>query len=312
MRSRVLLCVLCVLFSLSGTVAAEPAVLVEKVPEWNVGDSWRFRVEKKLDRTVTQGVGMLQITMRLQKVESTMTFTVTGISDAEGEKCYTVSVSGSNRITGSYSAAQFQGETSGGELVQQAEVDGTEYRRMSDLAFVRADLRSRGSIQLSGMLGGLATPYESNEITIASPPAQLLKFPIVEGGKWRVSSTLTTTASGTAPGSAITTFNYDCEVLGLKTTTLKGGESYECVAISQRGTQTIQLQGSGINIEDVDGIMFFAPSIGNRVRDEAEGEELLEYVEGARPDEAATEPIVEPSERVVKPAEPAPEASVTH
>ncbi len=304
MRSRIvtLFAILCAAVSLPSPIAAEPTVLVESVPRWNVGDSWRFRVEKKLDRTVTQGAGILHITMRVQKVESTMTYTVTGTTMVEGDDCYVVSVRGVNKITGAYNVTQIQGDASRGEFVQKAEIEGTECRRVGDLAFVKADLKSRGSIQLSGMLGGIATPYESRETTIADPPARLLKFPLVEGDKWRVASTLTTNSSGTSSGSAVTTFNYDCEVLGRRTTTLENGESYESVAISQKGTQTIQLQDSGINIEDIDGVLFFAPSIGNRVRDDAEGELLLEFIEGSRP--AST-----PADEQI---EPAPDASVTH
>ena len=304
MRSRVLsiFFVLCILFCLSGAATAEPAVLVEKVPEWNIGDTWRFRAEKKLDRTVTQDAGILKITMRIEKIESEMTYAVTGTARVQGDECYVVSVRGASKITGSYNVMQVQGDFSRGEFVQNSEVEGTECRRVGDLAFVKADLRSLGSIRLSGMLGGIATPYESREITIADPPARLLKFPLVEGDKWRVASTLTTSSSGTSAGSAITTFNYECEVLGRRSTTLESGESYDSVAISQKGTQTIQLQDSGVNIEDVDGVLFFAPSIGNRVRDDAEGEQLLEFIAGSRaPAQPADESI-----------ELAPDASATH
>ena len=302
MKSRILSMFLtvCALLSLSGVVTAEPAVLVEKVPEWNIGDSWRFRVEKKLDRTVTQDAGILKIVMRVEKVESEITYVVTGTTRAEGDECYVVSVRGANTITGSYNVMQVQGDSSRGEFIQNSKVEGTECRRTADLAFVKADLRSQGSITLSGMLGGIATPYESREITIADPPARLLKFPLVEGDKWRVASTLTTSSSGTSTGSATTTFNYECEVLGRRSTALDNGKSYDTVAISQKGTQTIQLQGSGVNIEDVDGILFFAPSIGSRVRDDSEGEQLLEFIGGSLP------------QTDDKQIEPAPEAPATH
>lgn len=259
---------------------AESKVLAESVPKWDVGDSWSFRVNKDLDRTVTQGAGVVQITMTLKKVENTMTYTVTGIADAEGERCYVVSLKGSNKIKGIYSTSQATGESASGPLVQQAEVEGMECRRVSDLAFVRAEIRSKGTVQLGGALGGMPTPYETHEITVANPPARILRFPLIEGDKWRVNSALSTTASGTSSDSVVTTFNYECEVLGSQTVTLKNGDSYECIAISQKGTQTIQSQNSGINIENVDGILFFAPEVGNRIRDDAEGEELVSYKKG--------------------------------
>jgi hypothetical protein len=279
-------------------VTAEPNVLIESVPKWNVGDSWTYRVEKSLDRTVTQGAGMLQVSMTLQKVENTMTYTVTGIADAEGEKCYVVRLTGSNKITGIYSSSGIMEGAASGALVQQAEIEGMECRRLSDLAFVRAEFRSKGTIQLDGPLGGIPTPYETHEITVANPPARLLKFPLVEGDKWRVSSALSTTASGTASESVVTTFNYECEVLGLQTTTLGNGDSYECIAISQKGTQTITSQNSGINIEDVNGILFFAPAVGNRVRDSAEGEELRSYRIAETPmvDEGESDGSTDPGE----------------
>ena len=292
MRIQNLLCLwmLCALASMPRAVIAEPNVLAESVPKWNVGDSWSYRVEKKLDRTVTQGAGMLQISLTLQKVENTMTYTVTGTADAEGEKCYVVRLTGANKIKGIYSTSEIMGGTAGGTLVQQAEIEGMECRRISDLAFVRAELRSKGTVQLGGALGGIPTPYETHEITVANPPAQLLKFPLIEGDKWRISSALSTTASGTSSDSVVTTFNYECEVLGLQTITLENGNSYESVGISQKGTQTIQSQNSGINIEDVNGILFFAPEIGNRVKDNAEGEEMLSYIMGERPIDEEVEP----------------------
>jgi hypothetical protein len=292
MKIRKMLC-LWVLWTLASSphpAFAEPKVLAESVPKWNVGDSWSFRVDKNLDRTVTQGAGILQISMTLNKVENTMNYTVTGIADAEGEQCYVVKLTGTNKVKGIYSTAQITGESAGGTLVQQANIEGMECRRVSDLAFVRAELRSKGTIQLGGALGGMPTPYETHEITVANPPAQLLRFPLIEGDKWRVSSVLSTSASGTSSDSVVTTFNYDCEVRGLQTVALENGDSYECIAISQKGTQTIQSQNSGINIEDVDGVLFFAPEIGNRVRDDAEGEELLNYMKGESPSEEMIEP----------------------
>lgn len=274
------ICILSALFSSPAAAEVEPAILVESAPEWNVGDTWQFRIEKDLDRTVTQGAGLLEITMHLNKVVSTLSYTVEGITDAEGERCYMVRVAGSQTITGTYSATQLQGEKDGGPLTQKSTIEGTECRRTSDLAFVRAELRSTGSVELGGGLGGLPAPFQSHSITIANPPVQVLRFPLVEGEKWRVSTSLRTTASGSSTDSIVTTFNYICEVLGRRTITLENGETYECIAISQRGTQTTHSQNSGINIDNVNGSLFFAPSIGNRVKDEAEGEELLQYTAG--------------------------------
>lgn len=269
----------------SAHAQADPAVLAESAPKWEVGDSWRYWTEKDLDRTITQGAGMLEISMNLEKVENTMTYTVTGTAEAEGEECYVLKVRGTQKITGNYSTMSFEAESAGGTLVQQAEIEGTDYRRLEDLAFVRAELRSRGTIQLGGGLAGMPTPFEWHAIMIANPPAQLLRFPMVEGEKWRVNTSLSTNSSGSTSGSSITTFNYECEALGLRTVTLQNGESYECIAISQKGSQTTQSQDAGINIDDVDGILFFAPSIGNRVKDEAEGEELVEYTRIGGPGE---------------------------
>ncbi len=284
LRMIVLLC-LCFLRALSTTPASaqdERTVLVEEVPTWSVGDTWEFRIEKDLDRTVTQGVGLLAISMRLTKLVSSMTYVVDRITDAEGERCYLLRVSGAQSIEGTYSAAMLQGETMRGSLVQESTIEGVECRRTSDLAFVRAELQSSGTVSLAGSLGGLPAPFQSHSITISNPPAEVLRFPLIEGDKWRVAATLSTTASGSTSDSIVTTFNYGCEVLGLQTITLENGDVYESVAIAQRGTQTTQSQGSGINIDDVNGTLFFAPLIGSRVRDEAESEELVRYTAGEK------------------------------
>jgi len=296
MRIRIMaaLCVLSAIFSAPASAEHKPGTLVESAPKWNIGDTWQFRIEKDLDRTVTQGAGLLEISMRLENVSSTMSYTVEGIIDAEGERCYLLRIAGSQTITGTYSAMQLQGEAMGGSLVQKSRVEGSECRRTSDLAFVRAELRSTGAVELGGSLGGLPTPFQSHSITIANPPARVLRFPLVEGEKWRVSTTLSTTSSGSSTDSIVTTFNYNCEVLGLQTVSLKNGDTYECVAISQQGTQTTQSQGSGINIDDINGTLFFAPALGNRVKDEAEGEELLQYTAGEKIGGEAPEEMRQP------------------
>ncbi len=225
-RSTFILCCIILFLLIPTSIMAEQEVLAQNAPVWNVGDTWRFRVGKDLDRTVTQGAGMLQISMRLDKVENTMTYVVTGTGEAEGGLCYVLSVSGNQKLTGDYSVGQVQGETSAGTLVQQSTIQGKEYRRTEDLAFVRAELRSTGTIRLAGALGGFPVPFESHSVTTTDKPAQLLKFPLVDGDKWLVSSSLSTASSGTSSDSIITTFNYECSVLGKKTITLENGETH--------------------------------------------------------------------------------------
>jgi hypothetical protein len=259
---------------------AEPTVLVDRVPQWNIGDSWKYQIDKKLERTVTQGTGAIQITMKLDKVRSTLTYVVTGTATVDGEECYMSRVTGEQTILGTYNTMQLQGEMGSGSITQTASVAGTEYRRVSDLAFVKVEMRSEGTIQLGGSLGGMPSPFQSTAVTVATPPVQVLRFPLVEGDTWTVSSTLTTTASGTSSDSIITSFNYTCTVLGAQAIELKNGETHDCVAISQEGTQTVQSQNAGISIEDIKGALYFAPYVGNRVKDNAEGEELLKFVSG--------------------------------
>ncbi|UCD56312.1 MAG: hypothetical protein JSV16_10790 [Candidatus Hydrogenedentota bacterium] len=260
--------------------AAEEIVLAETAPTWNTGDNWKFRTEKDLDRTVIQNLGLLEITMRLDKVTSTTSYTVAGTETLEGEECYVLRFTGDQRIIGEYNTKPAEGETAGGDLVETATFEGSEYRRTSDLAFVKAIIRSKGVIEIGGLLGGSPTPFESNSITNANPPIRQFQFPMIKGDSWHISSALTTSTSGTSSDSVVTTFSYDCRVIGRRTIRLDNGETYECVAISQEGTQTTQSQNSGINIDDIRGALFFAPAVGNKVRDEAEGQELLEYAPG--------------------------------
>ena len=279
MNYRALAAFLIVAAFLSAPVptGGEPEVLAETVPTWNIGDRWEFLTEKTLDRTVIQRLGLFEITMTLEKVRNTTSYVVSGTESMDGEECYAVNVSGNQEIVGIYSTAPTQGGAAGGNLVQTSTFEGTEYRRITDLAFVKAVLRSRGTIEIKGALADIPVPFESDSITVASPPVSLFRFPLVKGDSWRVSSAMTTVASGASSDSIVTTLNYDCKVIGPQTVTVSGGKTYECVAISQKGTQTVQSQSSGINIDDIKGTLLFSPTVGNRVRDEAEGEELLAY-----------------------------------
>jgi len=255
----------------------EPAVVAEAVPTWNVGDRWKFRTEKDLDRTVTQRLGSFEITMTLNNVKNTTSYTVAGRETVEGEDCYAVTVAGNQELAGIYGTTPAETGAAAGSLVQKSTFEGTEYRRTNDLAFVKLVMRSKGTIEIKGPLAGAPTPFESDSITIANPPVSLFRFPMVEGDRWRVSSALTTVTSGASSDSIVTTFNYDCRVIGAQSVRLANGTTHECVAISQKGTQTVQSQHSGINIDGITGTLFFAPTVGNRVLDEAEGEELLDY-----------------------------------
>jgi hypothetical protein len=257
--------------------SAETETVVEMAPKWNVGDTWKYHSEKVLDRTVTQGAGVVQVTMTLRKAENNTCYTVSGTGKMEDEDCYIVRVGGDQKIAGTYNTAPIEGESVSGNLVQTSTFEGIEYRRVSDLAFVRAELRSKGTIEIGGELGASPMPFDATSITVASPPVKQFQFPLVKGDSWHVASVLTTTTSGTSPDSVVTTFNYDCRVLEGQKVALENGKTYECAAISQAGTQTTQSHNAGIDIEPVNGILFFAPSIRNRVKDEAEGEILVEY-----------------------------------
>ncbi|MBI5115371.1 hypothetical protein HZA56_02755 [Candidatus Poribacteria bacterium] len=265
--------------------SAEMEAVVETVPKWNAGDTWKYHSEKSLDRTVTQGAGVVQVTMTLKKAENNTSYTVTGTGKMEDEDCYIVRVSGDQKITGTYNTAPIEGESIAGNLAQTSTFEGIEYRRVSDLAFVRAEIRSKGMIEIAGELGASPMPFDTTSITIASPPVKQFQFPLVKGDTWHVASVLTTTTSGAAPDSVVTTFNYDCKVLEPRKVTLDNGKTFECVAVSQAGAQTTQSHNSGINIESVNGILFYAPSVRNRVKDEAEGEILAEYATAEIPKE---------------------------
>jgi hypothetical protein len=266
---------------LSAPVGAEPAVLISDAPAWNIGDTWRFHTQNGLDRTLIQGSGLSQVGLRPAKVEATLTYTVEDLSLTDGERCYILDVAGTQEITGSYSAIRLQDESSGGTFTQRTNIRGKEYRRIDDLAFVRAEMHSQGTIRFAGSLAGAPAPFESRTITTADPPAKFIKFPLVEGEKWRVSVHVDTDVSGTTTDSMRTTYSYECETLGLRTISLDNGDEYECIAISQKGTQTIRSKGSGPNVDNVGGTLFFSPAMGNIVRDEAEGKELTAFMPGA-------------------------------
>ncbi|MBI4832155.1 MAG: hypothetical protein HY801_11530, partial [Candidatus Lindowbacteria bacterium] len=102
---------------------------VEMVPKWNVGDTWKYHSEKALDRTVTQGAGLLQITMTLKKAENNTSYTVADTQNVGGEDCYVVRVSGDQKITGTYNTMPIQGEAAAGDLAQTSTFEGSEYRR---------------------------------------------------------------------------------------------------------------------------------------------------------------------------------------
>lgn len=258
--------------------APRPAILAPAAPKWNIGDSWKFRSEKNMGKTVTQNLGMFQIMMNLSRAETVTTYYVTSTETIDGENCYSLKVIGNQKINGTYSSTPVEGESLGGGLAQSSTFQGIEYRRISDLAFVKNVMHATGLIAIGGMVAGVPLPFESDSITIAKPPVIQLKFPLTTGETWHVSSTITSTTSGTTSDVVTITYSYDCKVLGPSVVIAGDGKKYESVAISQFGTQTTQSQTAGVSVEEVKGTMFYAPSIGRIVVDEAEGEELLEYV----------------------------------
>jgi len=263
--------------------APRPAILAPAVPKWNIGDSWKFRSEKNMGKTVTQNLGMFQITMNLSMAETVSTYYVTGTEKIDGEDCYALKVIGNQKMNGTYSTTQVEGESLGGGLAQASTFQGTEYRRISDLAFIKTVMHATGMIQIGGMLASIPVPFESDSITIAKPPIVQLKFPLTTGESWHISSTVTTTTSGTTSDVVTITYSYDSKVIGPSIVIAGDGKKYESVAVSQFGTQTTQSQSAGVSVEEVKGTLFYAPSIGRIVVDEAEGEELLEYVPAEKP-----------------------------
>lgn len=263
--------------SVAVAFADREEILIESPPEWQTGQSWTFKTEKPLDRTATQNAGVLVITTRLERIIGTTTYTVTGTQPANGHACYVLQVAGDQQITGRYSTTPIEGETITGNLVQQSTFEGKEYRRISDLAFVKASLHSKGTIEIGGALSGMPTPFNTETVMVANPPVQQFRFPLMKNSVWQVSSVVTTTSSGTTTDSLVNTYNYTCKVLGPRTITLDSGDSYDCIAVSQQGAQTTQSASSGISIEDITGNLFFAPSVGYFVKDEAEGQQLQQF-----------------------------------
>jgi hypothetical protein len=259
----------------------EKEVLVSSVPKWNIGDTWKYHTNKQLDRMVTQNLGMMQMTMRLNKVETTSSYVVTGAEAIDGEECYTVKINGEQKITGNYNTTPVQGEAMGGELSQNSTFEGFEYRRVSDLAFVKTLVKAKGAIEIGGILQGIPVPFETDSITTSNPPIKQFSFPLVKDDAWHVSSVVTTTTSGASTDTVTITYSYECRVKGKGTVTTANGRQYEAVVIQQNGTQTTQSQNSGVSIDSIDGKLYFAPSVGNTVLDEAEGQELLEYIPAA-------------------------------
>ena len=257
---------------------AESAILVAAAPKWNVGDTWKFRTEKNMGRTVTQNVGIVQVTMTLNMVETETSYYVTGADTVEGEKCYVLGVSGSQKIHGTYSSKQVEGELLGGIVTQTSTFRGSEYRRASDLAFVKSTLHATGTIEIGGGLAGVPTPFESESVTLAKPPVRQLQFPLTTRATWPTASTVTITTSGTTSDTVTINYNYESKVLGPSIVTAgDDGKRYDSIAISQSGTQTTQSQNAGVSLEEIKGTLFYSPIVGNLVADEAEGEKLLEY-----------------------------------
>lgn len=295
-------CVLTILLPPAfGAEVSPKEVLAPAAPRWNVGDTWKYATNKPLDRNVTQNLGMFQIGMRLERVETTTTHTVTGTEAVDGEECYSIKIEGNQKITGSYSTTPTQGDAQdegmSGSLLQTSTFEGFEYRRVSDLAFVKTLVKASGTIEIGGILQGFPVPFQSDSLTVAKPPVKQFTFPLVKGGTWHISSTVTTTTSGTSSDTVVITYNYDSTVLGTDKVTTDDGKTYEAVAIQQEGNQVTQSQNSGISIEPISGKLYFAPSVGNTVLDEAEDQKLLEYT----PAGAAT------ANPAPSPAEPGPQ-----
>ncbi len=252
-------------------------ILVEAAPQWDVGDTRKYHADKPLDTVVTQNLGPLQITMRLENVETTSSSTVSGRETIDGIDCYTLKITGEQKITGRYDTAPSQDEALRGDILQQSSFEGVEYRRVSDLAFVKTTMKASGTIEIGGILQAIPVPFQSDSITTADPPVKQFKFPLLKGDTWHISSVVTTTSTGTSSDTVVITFNYDSKAVGKGVATVDGGKTFDCAVIHQEGTQTTQSQNAGVTIAPINGNLYFSPLVGNVVIDEAEGQELIEY-----------------------------------
>jgi hypothetical protein len=168
---KVLLVLLSVLTFPLFSFAATPEnkdVLLAAAPVWNIGDAWNFEANKKLDRVITQNLGMLAITMSLSKMEASSSHTVMGMETVNGEECYALKIAGRQNITGTYETSQEQSESMGGDIIQKSTFEGIEYRRVTDLAFVKSVLKASGTIEIGGILQGFPVPFQSDSITTSS------------------------------------------------------------------------------------------------------------------------------------------------
>jgi len=262
------------------------------VPVWIAGDTWKYwTVSHKPDVTTQQlAGGLMTLTLTQTYISDNTTYTsMSGTFKEESYDTYKQTVSGNADFSGTYYLKDNlgMGGDENGCFSGTATNNGQQYKRISDLAFVKATLTINEVADF--YLDCTATPSPSLGTgnagggpaeTVASPPIDDLKFPMKTGLDWDTSSTVSTKINpGTGTEEDHTTvYQFNNHVNGTKSHTVDAG-TFTAFEIYETGTETKDSVQSTLEQS-----AYYAPDVKNFIDKTQDGEKLMQYTVHFYPD----------------------------
>jgi len=258
------------------------------VPTWVTGDTWKYWTVNHDVFSETQDVkdplfGKLgTVTLTYKYLSDNTTYKVlAGTTQTNGYTTYKMSINGLSAFSGTYHYIDTSGFTSDedGCFSGTQTSTGTQYKQVSDQAFVKADLSAAQTVNFYDGCGATLSPQfgsangQGTSVADADPPLNDLMFPLKTNLEWDTTSTVTTTTTpqgGTATQSIIE-YDFHNKVNGTKSHSVAAGD-FNAFEIHESGTKT-----RDGNIKALDQSAYYAPDVKNFIDKTQDNEKLMSF-----------------------------------
>jgi|GEM_PF-5434689 len=266
------------------------------VPTLVTGESWKYWTVSHDTTTQTQSVPTIAtINLYQNYMSDNTTYTVSGnIVKTNGIDTYKESVNGNAVFSGTYDYIDLTGiiGDESGCFAGTGTNTGNQYKRVSDLAFVKASLNVVESatfyVDCTNTVSSLLAPINNQAATSAvdvDVPLNDLQFPMKTGNNWHTSTTITTVSTPAGGGQATTTtatYDFDNTVNGTVTHAVTAG-SFTAFEIYESGT--VVTDTSSKNLEQS---VYYAPDVKGTIDKTQDNEKLQQFTVHFYPDLSIT------------------------
>jgi hypothetical protein len=208
------------------------------IPTWYIGDEWTYDADP-----VTYNSDNGSFNGKIENLKREV-IDVTEITHGDEQiKVYEVDITGD--IQGTMSWGVISGDLDG--IVQ-----GTSYIRVSDLAEVKTEIFSTGTVKVLI----ITWPYQLNNINLFYPPLEANDFPLKVDDQWEISSTIQTSGS--------------FEIIGLMEEEFSDTELYE-ETMKCTKKETISVPAGNFECYKItisSDVIWYSPDVGNILKSE--------------------------------------------